>query len=118
MEESAVAKQRRTLLTSLLDPDRFLRLDPATQKQIIGAVKADIEKSGGMLGKFLGTRRDNLAIHTILIICLALILLIVLDNLHAYVTGAEISMELIKVIIPVITLAIGYIIGSRTNREC
>ena len=50
MEESAVAKQQRTLLTSLLEPDRFLKLDPATQKQIIGAVKADIEKSGGDAG--------------------------------------------------------------------
>lgn len=112
MEESAVPKQRNTDLASLLESDSFLKLDPTIQKQIISAVKTDNEKSGGLIGKLLGIKRDNLAIHAILIICLALLLLIVLDNLHAYFTGSEINMELVNIIIPVITLAIGYIIGN------
>lgn len=107
-----MAKQQNTTLASLLESDSFLKLDPATQKQIINAIKSDNEKPGGLLGKLLGTRRDNLAIHAILIICLALLVLIALDNLHAYFTGSEINMELLNIIIPVITLAIGYIIGN------
>ena len=112
MGESAVPKQRNTDLASLLESDSFLKLDPTIQKQIISAVKTGNEKSGGLIGKLLGIKRDNLAIHAILIICLALLLLIVLDNLHAYFTGSEINMELVNIIIPVITLAIGYIIGN------
>lgn len=108
-------KQQNTTFASLLESDSFIKLDPTIQKQIISAIKMDSEKSGGLLGKLLGTKRDNLSIHTILIICLALILLIIVDNVHAYFTGSEISMELIKVIIPVVTLAIGYIIGNSTK---
>ena len=115
MEGSAVAKQPNTTLVSLLESDSFLKLDPAIQKQIINAIKTDTEKSGGLLGKFLGTKRDNLAIHAVLIICLSLLLLIILDNLYAYITGAEINMELVNIIIPVITLAIGYIIGNSSK---
>lgn len=112
-----MAKQQNTILASLLESDSFLKLDPAIQKQIICAIKTDNEKSGGLLGKFLGIKRDNLAIHAIFIICLALLVLIVLDNLHAYYTGSDINMELINIIIPVITLAIGYIIGSRASHD-
>lgn len=115
MEESAVPKQQDTSLASLLASDSFLKLDPTIQKQVISAVKTDSEKSGGLIGKLLGIKRDNLAIHAILIICLALLLLIVLDNLHAYSTESEINMDLINIIIPVITLAIGYIIGNSTK---
>ena len=107
-----MAKQQNTALASLLESDCFLKLDPAIQKQIINAIKTDTEKSGGLLGIFLGTKRDHLAVHAVLILCLALLLLIILDNLHAYKMGLEINMELINIIIPVITLAIGYIIGN------
>ena len=110
-----MSKQQNTNLASLLESDCFLKLDPAIQKQIISAVKTDNEKSGGLLGKLLGTKRDNLAIHAILIICLSLLFLIIFDNLHAYFTGTDINMELINIIIPVITLAIGYIIGNSTK---
>ena len=79
-----MAKQQNTTLASLLESDSFLKLDPAIQKQIICAIKTDNEKSGGLLGKFLGNKRDNLAVHAVLILCLALLLLIILDNLHAY----------------------------------
>lgn len=110
-----MAKQQNTTLASLLESDSFLKLDPEIQKQIISTVKADTQKSGGLLGKLLGTKRDNLTIHAILIICLTLLVLIIFDNLHAYFTGTNINMELIKIIIPVITLAIGYIIGNSTK---
>lgn len=105
-------KQQNTTLASLLESDSFLKLDPAIQKQIISAIKTDSEKSGGLLGKLLGNKPANLAIHAIFVLCLVLLFLIFFDNLHAYKTGSEINMELINIIIPVITLAIGYIIGN------
>lgn len=111
-----MAKQQNTTLASLLESDSFLKLDPTIQKQIISTIKTDNEKSGGLLGKLLGTRRDNLAIHAILIICLTLLVLIIFDNLHAYFTGSDINMELINIVIPVITLAIGYIIGNSARK--
>ena len=41
-----MAKQQNTILASLLESDSFLMLDPATQKQIINAIKSDNEKPG------------------------------------------------------------------------
>ena len=108
-------KQQNHTLVSLLNSDNFLKLAPAIQMQIIAVLKTDNEKSGGLLGQILGTKRENLAIHAILIICIALLLLIVLDNIHAYYVGSKINMELINIVIPVITLAIGYIIGNSTK---
>lgn len=109
-----MSKQQNTILASLLESESFLKLDPAIQKQILNSIKMDSEKTGGLLGKLLGNKHENLAVHAVLIICLALLLLIVLDNLHAYKMDAEINMELINIIIPVVTLALGYIIGNRT----
>lgn len=111
-EGAAVSKQQDHPLSSLPASDNFLKLDPAIQKQIISAIKTDQKTSSGLVGKLLGTKRDNLAIHAVLIICLALLLLIILDNLHAYHTGTSLNMDLINVVIPVITLAVGYIIGN------
>ena len=98
-------------IASLISSECFLRLDPAIQKQVIEAVSRSKDKPGGFLGRLLGCRSVNLAIHTVLILCLALIALVVVDNLHAYRVGSEINMELIGVIIPVVSLAIGYVFG-------
>lgn len=111
-EGSAVSKQQDHTLSSLLASDSFLALDPEIQKQIIAAVKSEQEISGGLFGKLLGTRRDNLAVHAVLLICLTLLLLIILDNLYAYCAGTALNMELVNIVVPVITLAIGYMIGN------
>jgi len=111
-------KTKQDPITSLLESDSFLDLDPAIQKQIICSINQSKDKTGGIMGKLLGNKPANLAIHAILILCLILLLLILIDNLYAYRTGTAINMELINIIIPVITLAIGYIIGKGTNDNC
>lgn len=107
-----MSNQQDHTLSSLLASDSFLALAPEIQKQIISAVKSDQENTGGLFGKLLGTRRDNLAVHAVLLLCLTLLLLIILDNLYAYCAGTALNMELVNTVIPVITLAIGYMIGN------
>lgn len=108
-------QQQNDAITALLESDRFLKLEPAIQQQVLTAIKTEHAKSGGLLGRLLGNKPANLAIHAIFVLCLALLVLILFDNLHAYKTGSAINMELINIIIPVITLAIGYIIGNGTK---
>lgn len=103
--------QNSNLITVLAESDSFHNLDPMIQKQIIDAIAQDKDKTGGFMGKLLGNKPANLAIHTVLILCLALLLVVVIDNLHAYHVGENINMDLISIIIPVISLAIGYIFG-------
>ena len=76
-------QQQNDSITTLLESDSFLKLDPTIQKQILIALNEDREKSGGLLGKLLGNKPTNLAIHAVFVICLALLLLILFDNLHA-----------------------------------
>lgn len=103
--------ENRNAIAALVESDSFLNLDPRIQKQVIDAVNRDKEKQGGFIGKLLGNKPVNLAIHAVLILCLALLLVVVIDNLHAYRVGESINMDLINIVIPVITLAIGYIFG-------
>lgn len=103
--------ENRNSIAALVESDSFLNLEPKIQKQIIDAVNRDKEKQGGFIGKLLGNKPVNLAIHAVLILCLALLLVVVIDNLHAYRVGEPINMELVNIVIPVITLTIGYIFG-------
>lgn len=98
-------------LAELVSSEGFLRLDPDVQKRIIDTVSQSKDRPGGFLGRLLGSRSANLAIQTVLILCLALLLVVIVDNLHAYRVGGDINMELINIVIPVISLAIGYIFG-------
>ena len=98
-------------LTALLESDCFLKLDPVVQQQILDTLSKESDNPCGLMGKLLGSKPANLAIHVVLILCLALLLVILVDNLHAYRAGNAINMELVTVIIPVISLAIGYIFG-------
>ena len=100
---------------SFLQSENFSNLEPAIQNQIINLLKQNTDKTGGIMGKLLGIKPANLAIHAILILCLLLLFLILLDNIHAYQSGTAVNMDLINIIIPVITLAIGYIIGKGAN---
>lgn len=99
-------------ITALVESDNFLSLDSNLQNKIIDAVHNDKEKDGGIMGKLLGSRLANLAIHAALILCLALIVVLVVDNLHSYCIGEGVNMDLAGVIIPVVSLSIGYIFGK------
>lgn len=112
---SSSKKTKEETIASLLESDSFSNLKPTIQKQIIDYMEQSTNKTGGIMGKLLGNKPANLAIHAILLLCLLLLLLVLVDNLYAYQTGNAINMELINIIIPVITLAIGYIIGKSTN---
>ncbi len=110
-------KTKQDSITSLLESDSFHLLEPTIQKQIINVINEHTDKTGGVIGRLLGNKPANLAIHVIFILCILLLFLILLDNLYAYRTGRTINMELINIIIPVITLAIGYIIGKGDQRH-
>ena len=49
-------------LTAILEQESFIGLSPDLQNKIIETVHNDIEKGGGFLGKFLGTKATNVSI--------------------------------------------------------
>ena len=99
-------------ITTILSSKNFLNLDVNIQNKIIDTMHTAKEKEGGFMGKFLGTKSSNLSMHIALIICCLLILIVIVDMIHSYIIGNNINMDLISLIIPVVTLSLGYIFGK------
>lgn len=92
----------------------FVKLDKDIQKNIINNLaEADAAKrDAGAFGQILGTNTKNVVIHAGLLICIILVIVLIMDCLHAYCADQGINMDLVNVIIPVITLYLGYIFGK------
>lgn len=88
------------------------------QKNIILAGYNDTntkEKEGGTIGRFLGTNTKNASIHIAFIISIVLIGYCGIDLFHSFCPKSNINIEIWERIIPVITLALGYIFGKDEN---
>lgn len=101
-------------LNTLLGNDGFLSLDRKSRLDIVNSIMKQKQQAqeGGWLGKILGTNTRNAVIHVGLIICIILVLVLVMDCMHAYCADKDINMDLVDIIIPVITLYLGYIFGK------
>lgn len=102
-------------ITAIISLDTFVSLDPNLQNKIIDTVHNDKDKDGGILGKLLGAKRENASIHIGFIICVLFTIILVLELIHSYCIEGDINMDFINVIVPVITLSIGYIFGKGSN---
>ncbi|MBO5270504.1 MAG: hypothetical protein J6B77_06950 [Clostridia bacterium] len=103
-------------ITSLISSESFLNLDTQTQNKLIEAVHNNREKDGGYMGKFLGTKPANVAMHIALIICFLLIAIVIIDSVYSYTKGEGINLELVNIIVPVVSLSLGYIFGKGSSQ--
>lgn len=99
-------------LASIVSAKNFVALDKNIQKKIIDAVHEDKSKESGIMGKFLGTRATNVAMHIGFIICIFLLITWAIDLVHSYLIRENINLELTQLILPVVTLYLGYIFGK------
>ena len=102
-------------LTAIVSSDNFVKIDPDMQNKIIDTVHSNIEKDGGVMGKFLGNRPTNASMHISLLLCMFLIIILLVDTIHSYCVGENINIELVNVVVPVISLSLGYIFGKSSN---
>lgn len=71
-------------------------------------------KDGGLLGKFFGVRTDNASIHIVFVICVLLFILVVILSLSIK-DSSNFRADLIKQLVNVILVSLGYIFGNRAN---
>lgn len=102
-------------ISVIMESENFVNFDQNLQNKIIDTVYNDKEKDGGVMGKFLGNKPTNASMNICLILCVLLIIVLVVDIIHSYCVGKSINMDLVKTVIPVIALSMGYIFGKGSH---
>lgn len=90
----------------------YVQLSENVQKSIITTLHEAKQNEGGLMGKLFGTNKDNASIHIVFVICAILLILCIIDIICAIYQGKSSYTELTKNIIPLISLAIGYLLGK------
>ena len=70
-------------------------------------------KDGGWIGTVIGTNIKNATINGAFVLIFLLFLCCALDMVMRYRSSGEFKYELYKMVLPVITLALGYIFGKK-----
>ncbi len=99
-------------LTDILNSEKFTNLSEASQELIINTYNNKQEKSGGLIGKLLGTNTKNITVHMAFILCCIMLAFCGIDLIHSVLAGEGIQKEMWNFIIPVITSALGYVFGK------
>lgn len=90
----------------------FGNLTEENQKELLNQINKVKEKEGGILGKFLGIKKENAAMNIAFTLCSILLIFCGIDIIHAVITGKAAYTELVKGVLPVVTLTLGYIFGK------
>ncbi len=75
------------------------------------------QMESGKMGKLLGTKMPNMAVYSAFLLCCLLLLFAAIDMLLSCCSESSFSLELIKIIIPVITMSLGYMFGKADSQE-
>ena len=116
-EASKSTKKIANDLSGLVDSKKFSNLDPDIQKNLIEKVTTFKQIESGKMAYFLGTKMPNMSIYSAFIICCILLLLTGIDLFISKICCKNLDLELIKIIIPVITMSLGYMFGNSNHKD-
>lgn len=93
-------------ICTVAQSEEFVSLNPEIQEKVIDSLTRNDStgQEGGIMGKFLGTKKENVAMNIALIICLVLVIIGAISQFA--------GKDYWEVIIPAITTALGYIFGK------
>lgn len=106
-------------LEKLISSDKFDKLSDENQKEVIKSIgnSKEEEHAGGFMGKIFGIKKENAALHIAFWICCILLLFCLLDIIRAFVIGKTAYTDLVKNVLPIISLALGYMLGQNDNKS-
>lgn len=110
-------KQIADNLANLVDSENFLTLDIDIQKNLIDKVAIQKQTESGEMGKLLGTKMPNMAVYSAFLLCRYLLILAGISMLISWCCGETFNLELIKIIIPVFTMSLGYMFGKSEHNN-
>ena len=101
------------LIDSLSASDAFTKLTPETQLQVLNASIDNKKSDAGIIGSFLGTAPQNVSLNIVFIICVILLLILSFLIGCSELLKKDINMDLVSIILPIISLTIGYLFGKQ-----
>ena len=104
--------QNTDTIINLVSSDKFGGYSDSLQERILNSIDVRRKSDGGLMGKLFGNKKENAAMNISAIICFLLILLCAVDVLSAIFTEKDLHMELISCIVPVVSLALGFMFGK------
>lgn len=105
------SSQNSSIVGNFVNNSNFINCDTNIQEKLIQTAQEDKKTDGGFLGVFFGTKVSNACIHIGFMLCLLLMIILIADSY----LSADINMDLVDKIIPVVTLYLGYIFGHSSK---
>ena len=106
-------------IPSLVLSKNFKDLDYNIQAKTIESLeninKAHIEN--GFMTKLLGAKMPNMAVYSAFILCCILLVFIIVIAIFSCKARESFIMDLVKLIIPVITMSLGYMFGKSDSNN-
>ncbi len=103
-------------LLVILDKPNFNNLTEEQQKMILSSYGVSNGEKG-VFDKMFGNNSDRIPTYITFILCMTLIVIATVFSLISYFTGKSIDLGLWGTIIPVITLALGYMFGKNNKKD-
>lgn len=111
MEENNHVKAG-TEIRELVSSKGFQSVTENIQEKALNSIEIQNQNEGGRMGRFFGTKKENAAMNIAFMICCILFVFCLIDIICAIIRGESAYTELIKAILPIITLTLGYIFGK------
>ncbi len=108
------------VLCNLVELEGFSRLDNELKDKVFegfkNALLDEAKKSTGTMGKLFGTHSENIVLYITFIIAVLLILVGLIYIFFPPEYKETTNLEFWKIIVPIITGALGYIFGSGSKK--
>ena len=99
-------------ITELVTSEGFKNMPENIQEKALNSIEATSQNEGGWMGRIFGTKKENAAMNIAFTLCGILLIFCGIDIIHAVLIGKVAYTELVKGVIPVVTLTLGYIFGK------
>ena len=118
-DKTSISSNLNDTITGMLETGEFTRLSSKMQGLAIENVRIVRKLEAGWMGHLLGTRLPNMAIYGSFILSILCVLIVIVcicatmcDKLNM-----DFSLEVMKLLIPVITMSLGYMFGKKDSEE-
>ena len=116
-DKTSISSNLNDTITGMLETGEFTRLSSKMQGLAIENVRIVKKLEAGWIGHMLGTRLHNMAIYGSFILSVFCVLMIIVC-IFATMCGKldmDFVLEVMKLLIPVITMSLGYMFGKKDS---